>query len=147
MFDQKACEGKLLLLQFSRVERGIKTKLGPADACRMSLIVDLSSGQTWRESMIWGKALVNQFDGMEPGKFSVGRLAKGEPLQPGQSPPWVWIVGDDADRSVAERYLAQAAPTPPPAPTYQPQTQTYAPPATPAPAMAGATAPPPWATS
>jgi hypothetical protein len=141
-------EGKLILLTVHSIDRGIVTKFGAADAARCD-VVDLMSGEVHTDTLLFGKVLVNQ---LAAGTRYVGRLGKGQAVPP-NSPPWVWVDGDDSDKAVAVRYLTYAASqsvsTPAaPAPTAQPAPApafTPAPPAAPATPAAPPAAAPPWA--
>ena len=137
-------EGKLLLLDVHAIETGIATKFGPADAVKCD-VVELHTGVVHVNNLLFGKVLTGQ---LASGTKYVGRLSRGQAVPP-NSPPWIWVDGDDADKAVAVQYLTYAASqsvsTPAAAPA-APAPAPVAPPAPAAPAATAAPAAPPWVT-
>lgn len=89
-------EGQLLLFYPSEVREGIKTSQGVSDAVFCRMVVDLDSGQTFEEALIFGAALVPNIRGGIPDSPVCGRLVKSE--------KGAWVL---APHSQEELYSAQ----------------------------------------
>ena len=75
----------LLVVEVLSLETNITTKYGPADAIKAN-VLDVNTGQVYRETLLWGKFLVSTLQ-RSIGEKLLGVLVLGE-AKPGQSAPY-----------------------------------------------------------
>lgn len=122
-------------------------------ACIRADVYDVDAGKAVAlDALVFGKALVRQAGGVDPGKAVLGRLSQGS-ARGGQNPPWILLDPTAEDFARARDYFtanparatlkfpSTPAPAPVPQPQYQPPVQQagqpagaplYQPPAPPA---------------
>lgn len=103
--DLAAVKGHLLLISPTSHEIGVVTSFGPADPIRAN-VVDLDSGDTYEDILIFPRVLVSQLKPRIGGKV-LGRLGQGV-AKAGQSAPWTLDAFSPEDAKKAEAYLAKA---------------------------------------
>jgi hypothetical protein len=106
--DLEGLIGRLLLVQPSRVETGVKTTLGEKDATVVDLhVIDgPNSGEVHDEAFVWPRVLQAQLrPKVGTGRYVLGRLGKGV-AKPGQNAPWKLADATDDDKELARKYLA-----------------------------------------
>jgi len=98
--------GCLLIVDVGRLEVGIPTTFGDADAVRANVTAldGPAAGQVWEDSLVFPRVLVGQLKTLE-GQMVLGRLTQGA-AKPGQSPPWRLSDPTDGDQAVATAYIA-----------------------------------------
>lgn len=112
--DLNTLLGRLLLIKPDRVEVGVPTVLGAKDAtvADVHVLDGPEAGKVIDNVFLWPKVLQNNIrTTVGTGRYQLGRLGQGV-AKPGQNPPWKLIAGDDAERAIATRYLAQLAMAP-----------------------------------
>ena len=98
--------GSLLFFDVGRLEVGIPTVHGDADAVRANVAVldGPAAGQVFEDTLVFGRSLVSSMRGLE-GREMLGRLAQGK-AQAGKSAPWLLEPHTPQDQAVADAYKA-----------------------------------------
>ncbi|HTX96843.1 MAG TPA: hypothetical protein VME67_19500 [Mycobacterium sp.] len=106
--DLTELNGRLLLIQPSRVETGVKTTLGEKDVtvADVHVLDGPNSGEVHEEAFVWPRVLQAQLrPKVGAGRYVLGRLGQGV-AKPGQNPPWKLAEATEDDKEVARKYLA-----------------------------------------
>lgn len=101
----KDVQGHLLIVRALELREKVKTDFGESDAVAVN-VADLDTGQTYRNALWFGVALVNGLKSQINGQPVLARMGQGT-AKPGQSAPWTLIdaTGDAAAVAKAEAWL------------------------------------------
>ncbi len=104
--DFKTLNGRLLLIEPSGVEAGIKTSFGEKEAVRATVTVldGPDAGEEYNDALIFPGVLIGQLRG-RIGQKVLGRLAQGN-AKPGQQPPWKLEEATAADQKIGLAHLS-----------------------------------------
>lgn len=83
-----------------------ETKHGVADIARCAEVIDLDTGNTWRDVVVFGSVIVRQLT-TGPAGDRLGRVGKGEAAG-GKNAPWILEDPTEADIARAEAYDREA---------------------------------------
>lgn len=102
-------DGALLLFTVHEETGEIQTTFGPSTAIRADVAVldGPDKGATYPDALVFPRKLQSQLR-RSIGEMVLGRLGKGAG-KPGQNPPYELRASSDADKAIADRYLAYRA--------------------------------------
>lgn len=94
-------EGRLLLFYPTGIAEGIKTSQGVSDAVECSRIIDLDTGEIYRDARVFGVALLVNLKVAIPDQAVCGRLAK--------SSRGAWIIAPHSaeELDTAQKWISE----------------------------------------
>lgn len=106
-FNASESEGSLVITLVHKFVPGVVTKFGVRNTVDASIFVlaGPNAGAEYIGCSLFNSKLVGQLMGLE-GRYTLGRIAKGQPAKAGQSPPIILLDPSEEDRQVAQRWIA-----------------------------------------
>jgi hypothetical protein len=106
--DWKKLNGALVIVEPIELVKDINTSVGITDAVRanVSVVEGDHAGATYTGALIFARVMQGQLRD-KWGRMILGRVARGEPLKPGQDPPWLLEEARAGDADRATEFLAR----------------------------------------
>ena len=100
--------GSLVLIWAKEYRKDVPTSFGPSDAIAADVHVldGLKGGETFKNTMLFQRALIGSLQAAIGGEPVLGRIGQGV-AKPGQSAPYILQPFTDADAALATHYIQQ----------------------------------------
>ena len=106
MFQTNDYPNHLLLIENVGPVETVSTKIGESDAVRadVTVLTDPSGPKEFRQTYVFGKALIGTLQRAAAGAMTLGRLGQG-PASPGKNPAWILEKFTEQDAAYAQSYI------------------------------------------